>query len=168
MNQLRDRLLAALGPATALQVQTPRQRGDQINANAQQGLERLSQISLLVLIAAALATASSMGAALWQRRASLATRRLQGFRPAQIWRTLMIEAGIVIGIGCLTGGTTGIYAQGLMDRYLRLTTGFPAPFDPVSWQTVEVVILVLAVALPAVAGPAYLASRVPPRVAFQE
>ncbi len=112
--------------------------------------------------------ASSIGAALWQRRASLATRRLQSFRPSQIWRMLMIEAGIVITAGCVTGGATGIYAQALMDRYLRLTTGFPAPFTPAGWQTVEVVLLVLAVALPAVAIPAYIASRVPPRLAFQE
>ena len=165
---VRDAATAALGPGTALKIQTQQERAAQINGNAQQGLQRLSQISWLLLVAAALAMASAMAAALWQRRASLATRRLQSFRPSQLWRMLMIEAGIIVAAGCLTGGVTGIYGQGLMDRYLRLTTGFPAPFTPAAWQTIEVLLLVVAVALPALALPAYFASRVPPQLALQE
>ena len=165
---VQDAAAAALGPDTALQIQTQAERAAQINGNAQQGLQRLSQISWLVLVAAALAMASAMAAALWQRRASLATRRLQSFRPAQLWRMLMLEAGIVVAAGCLTGGLTGIYGQGLMDRYLRLETGFPAPFTPAAWQTIEVLLLVIGVALPALALPAYVASRVPPQLALQE
>jgi putative ABC transport system permease protein len=158
----------ALGPEVALQVQTARERADQANAVARQGLNRLSQISMLLLIAASLAMAAALAAAIWQRRAALAGLRLQSFRPGQLARLLVLEAGVVLGAGCVTGALSGAYGHALIDRYLRLTTGFPVPFAPAGWQTVESILLVLAAALALVAVPAYLAANASPRLGLQE
>jgi putative ABC transport system permease protein len=158
----------ALGPGVALRVQTARERAEQANAVARQGLNRLNQISQLLLAAAALTMAAATGAAIWQRREAIAALRLQSFRPSQLWAVVMMEAGLVLGAGCLTGALTGIYGHAVIDRYLRLTTGFPAPFAPAGWLTAAVFLLVLAAALALVAVPSYLAARTPPRLGLQE
>lgn len=165
---VKDALQLALGPRSALQVQTTRERADQAIAQTRQGLERLSQISTLLLIAATLAMAAAMGAAIWQRRASLAALRLQSFSPSQLRHVLLLEAGLVLGASCFTGALTGVYGEALIDRYLTLTTGFSAPFSPAGWQTGETFVLVLAMTLAAVAVPSYLAAQAPSRLGLQE
>lgn len=165
---VKDDVQHALGSASALRVQTADERTDQAIAQTRQGLERLSQISTLLLIAAALSMAAAMGAAIWQRRASLAALRLQSFRPSQLRQILMLEAGLILGASCLTGAVTGVYGQVLIDRYLTLTTGFSAPFSPAGWQTGQTTVLVLVTTLAAVAVPGYLAARAPSRLGLQE
>lgn len=168
LNVVKGSLQDALGPEVALRVQTTRERADEAIAQTRQGLERLGQISTLLLIAASLAMASAMGASIWQRRAALAALRLQSFRPSQLARVLLLEAGLMVGAGCMTGALAGVYGQALIDRYLRLTTGFPAPFTPAGWLTAETFLLVFAAALAVVAVPAYLAAHAPPRLGLQE
>lgn len=158
----------ALGPDSGLVVQTAHERVLGINASARQGLNRLGQISLLLLIAAVLAMAAAMGAANWQRRTSLAALRIQSFTPRQLWRVLLLESAIVLGAGCFTGAVAGIYGQLGIDRYLRLVTGFPVAATPAGWQTVETFALVVAAALVAVAIPGWFATRVPPHLGLQE
>jgi putative ABC transport system permease protein len=165
---VRRAIEAALGPEVALEVQTADERMDGINASARQGLDRLGQISLLLLFAAVLAMGAAMGAALWQRRASLAALRIQSFTPPQLWRVLVLESAIVLSAGCLTGAAAGVYGQVGIDRYLRLVTGFPVAAAPVSWQTVETCVLVVGAALVAVAIPGWFAARVPPHLGLQE
>jgi putative ABC transport system permease protein len=157
-----------LGPGVALDVQTASERAAEGNAITRQGLSRLGQISTLLLIAAALTMAAAMGAAIWQRRAALAALRLQGFRPAQLWLVLLLESGLVLGIGCLVGALAGVYGQALIDRYLEFTTGFPAPFGPAGWHTVRTLLLVFAAALGSFAVPGYLAAHAPARLGLQE
>lgn len=152
----------------ALDVQTTAQRLEQYRNLARQGLDRLSLISLLLLVAAALALAAATGAATWQRRRAIAAYRLHGFVPAQLRRALLIEASIVLGTGCLAGAAAGVYGHLLLGRWLRLTTGFPAPFSPAGWQTVQTFALVATVSVVLVLVPSYLATRVPARVALQE
>ena len=87
----------------------PRRADASANASAQyaadsrQGLYALSEISTLLLIAAALAVASALSAAIWQRRARLASLKIQGYDTAQLWRALLLESAIVLGIGCAIG-----------------------------------------------------------------
>jgi len=157
-----------VGPRSGLIVDTARQRAGRINAAARQALARLSQISLLLLLSAVLAMAAAMGAAIWQRRASLAALRIQSFTPRQLWRVLLLEAGVVLGAGCLTGALTGVYGQVGADRYLRLVTGFPVASDPAGWRTVQIFAIVVAAALAVVAVPGWFASRVPPHLGLQE
>lgn len=164
---VRRDVAAALG-GSGLQVQLARDRADGINASAQKGLGRLGQISALLLAAAVLSMAAAMGAAVWQRRASLAALRIQSFSPRQLWRVLLLETGVVLGAGCMTGALIGMYGQVVMDRYLRLVTGFPVAVTLGGWATVEIVGLVLVAALAVVAIPGWFAARVPPRLGLQD
>jgi putative ABC transport system permease protein len=158
----------ALGTHAGLLVDTAPQRAQRIDAAVRQGLGRLSQISALLLISAVLAMAAAMGAAIWQRRASLAALRIQSFTPRQLWRVLLLEAGVVLGAGCLTGALIGSYGQVGADRYLRVVTGFPVAANPAGWRTVEIFAIVVAAALAVVAIPGWFASRVPPHLGLQE
>jgi putative ABC transport system permease protein len=156
------------GPGGGLLVQTADERAAGIDASAHQGLARLGQISALLLIAAVLAMAAAMGAAIWQRRASLAALRIQSFSPRQLWRVLLLETSVVLGAGCLTGALVGIYGQIVIDRYLRSVTGFPVAATLAGWSTVEIVALVVVAALAVVAVPGWFAARVPPRLGLQD
>ena len=158
----------AIGPQSGLIVDTARQRADRIDAATRQALSRIGQISFLLLVSAVLAMAAAMGAAIWQRRASLAALRIQSFTPRQLWRVLLLEAGVVLGAGCMTGALTGIYGQVGADRYLRLVTGFPVAADPAGWRTVQIFVIVVAAAMAVVAVPGWFASRVPPHLGLQE
>jgi putative ABC transport system permease protein len=167
LHAIRDKILRVLGPGSALQVQTSSQRAATADALARQGLARLTQISLLLIIAAALAMAAAMGAAIWQRRPSLASLRIQSYQPHQLRGLLICESGLVLGVGCLFGACAGTYAHLLMDHYLKLTTGFPTATSIQGVQTIEVLLLVLAAALLALAAPGYVASRTPPSLALE-
>jgi len=149
-------------------VQTAAERATGINASARQGLARLGQISGLLLIAAVLAMAAAMGAAIWQRRASLAALRIQSFSPRQLWRVLLLETSVVLGAGCLTGALVGVYGQVVINSYLRTITGFPVASTLAGWSTLEIVALVVTAALAVVAVPGWFAARVPPQLGLQD
>lgn len=164
---VRAEILRVLGPGSALQVQTSTQRAATADALARQGLSRLTQISLLLIIAAALAMAAAMGAAIWQRRPSLASLRIQSFQPKQLRAVILWESTLVLGSGCTAGAIAGVYGHLLGDRYLKLATGFPISFSIHGLQAIEVLLLVLAAALLALGVPGYLASRTPPSLALE-
>ncbi len=166
--QGRNIVQAALGAGTGLQVQTYREREAQTDSNARQGLQSLGQISLLLLLAGALAVAASLSAVIWQRRMRLAAMKNQGFDHWQLWRSLILESAIVLSIGCLVGAVLGVFGHALADRWLRLTTGFPAPFS-VGWPQVFLTFaLVASIALAVMALPGLSAARAPARTGFQE
>jgi putative ABC transport system permease protein len=159
---------AALGSHTGLQTQTFREREAQTDSNARQALQSLDQIAMLLLFAGAVAVAASLSAVIWQRRARLAAMKNQGFDQWQLWRSLILESTIVLGIGSLVGAVFGVYGHALADRWLRLTTGFPAPFSP-GWPQVFLTFALLAgIALAVVALPGLSAARAPSRTGFQE
>src|SRR5205807_1953399 len=105
-----------LGPGSGLSVQTTAERVREADALAREGLRRLTQIALLLRIAAALAMATAMGASIWQRRRSLASLRIQSFRPAQLRAVLLFEAALVLATGAVTGAAAGLYGHSLFDR----------------------------------------------------
>jgi putative ABC transport system permease protein len=153
-----------LGAGSGLRVQTADERVAQMSATVEQGLRRLGQISLLLLVAAVLAMAAAMGAAIWQRRGALAALRIQSFSPRQLWLLLLLEAGAVLGAGGLTGALGGVYGQLGADRYLDVVTGFPVAPIPAGWQTVETFVFVVLAAIVIIAVPGWFAARVPPRL----
>lgn len=157
----------AIGSGTALRVQTARERIAQYDRLAAAGLHRLTQISVLLLVAAAIALAAATGAAIWQRRASFADYRLHGFMPRQLWSALLIESGLVLAIGCGTGAITGLYGHLLLGRWLRLTTGFPAPFAPSLGAAASTFAVVTLAALLVIAVPSYRAAKTPPSTGLQ-
>jgi putative ABC transport system permease protein len=155
---------AVLGRSGGLQVETTAHRSRHANAIAREGLARLSQISTLLLIAASLAMAAAMGAGIWQRRVVLAQLRVMGWRPRKLWRALLLETAIVLGTGCLVGASAGVYGHLLLDRWLQLETGYPAPFMATGWQALAICAVVASTALAVTAVPGYVVSRTPPRV----
>jgi putative ABC transport system permease protein len=152
----------ALGAGLALRAQTTGERIVQYDGLAREGLKRLTHISLLLLLAAAISLAAATGAAIWQRRASLADYRLHGYLPRQLWSALVLESGIVLVSGCALGAASGLYGQKLLGRWLQQTTGFPAPFAPSPAATLGAFLLVAVVALLAIAIPTYRAVQVKP------
>lgn len=151
-----------------LAAQTRQERQAQYAANSRQALQSLSQISTLLLIAAALAVASALSAAIWQRRPLLASLKIQGYDRRQLWRALLLESTIVLGFGCTIGAALGVYGHLLANRWLELTTGFAAPFSLGVSQVLLAMALVAGIGLLIVALPGLLAARVSSRIALQE
>jgi putative ABC transport system permease protein len=164
----RRTVVAALGRRPGLSVQTRTQREAQFTASAIQALRTLGEISTLLLIAAALAVAFALSAAIWQRRRRLASLKTQGFNSRQLWRSLLLEGTIVLGVGCIDGAILGIYGHALAGRWLKLTTGFPAPFSLGEIDLLLTIALVAGIALSVIALPGLSAARVSPEASFQE
>ncbi len=166
--QGRRAVQAALGPGSGLHVQTFREREAQTDDSARQGLRSLGQISTLLLLTGALAIAASLSAAIWQRRGRLASMKTWGYDHLQLWRSLLLESAIVLSIGCVDGAVIGVYGHALADRWLRLTTDFPAPFAVGGPLVLLPLAFVAGIALAVVALPGLAAARVSPSVSFQE
>jgi len=161
---VRAEVQQALGPSSGLRVQTAAQRERQQRAASRQGLQRLSEISALVLIAAVLAMAAAMGSMLWQRRARLARLKLDGFTDLAVWRTLLLESVLVAGPGCVIGALFGLYGQLLGSRAILSVTGFPVVFSFGFLLAFVSLVLVTAVAVAITAIPGYQVARVRPAV----
>ncbi|MGN6188606.1 MAG: ABC transporter permease [Conexibacter sp.] len=157
-----------LGPGSALRAQTAPERDAQFRALARDGLVRLSQIALMLVIAAALSLAAGTVAAIWQRRTSLAVLRISGHLPGELWRVLLLEAGIVLGTGALAGLAAGTVGHRLLARWLADSTGYPAPFALGAGQIAFVLAGILGSALALIAVASVRASRVEQRMAFHE
>jgi putative ABC transport system permease protein len=157
-------VVGALGAASGLQVQTAIQRERAQRTASRQGLQRLSEISTLVLIAAVLAMAAAIGNMIWQRRARLARLKLDGFSDLVVWRTLMLESILVVGSGCSIGAVFGLYGQILGSHAILSVTGFPVVFSFGLLLALGSLALVTAVAVAITAVPGYLVARVRPAV----
>ncbi|MHB8240594.1 MAG: ABC transporter permease [Solirubrobacteraceae bacterium] len=164
----RRAVLAAIGHRPGLGVQTYQERRRQYAEDSRQGLHALSEIATLLLIAAAVAVASALSAAIWQRRARLASLKIQGYDTGQLWRALLLESAIVLGVGCAIGGAFGVYGHALASRWLRLTTGFPAPFAVGVGEVLLTLALLAIIAIAVIALPGLIAARAPARTSFQE
>jgi putative ABC transport system permease protein len=151
----------ALQGRHGLRVQTTSERITQFQNNASQGLHSLAEIASLLLVMAALALAAALSTVIYQRRAQFISLKEDGFDRQQLWRGLLIESVILIGIGCLDGVILGVYGHALANRYLRLSTGFPAPFSLGGPQLVLTLLIVAGVSLIVIALPGYTAVGVP-------
>ncbi len=158
----------ALGRMSVLRVQSAAERIAEVESTVAQGLRSLSEIATLLLIAAALAVASALSASIWQRRARLASLKIQGYDTAQLWRALLLESAIVLGIGCAVGAILGVYGHALASRALIQITGFPAPFSIDIPQIAITFALLASISMAVIALPGLLAARVPARVSLQE
>jgi putative ABC transport system permease protein len=163
----RRAVAQALAP-TGLRVQTAHERIEQFEGNLREGLHSLADISTLLLLMAALSLAAALSTAIWLRRSRLAAFKTQGYDRWQLWRSLLSESAIVLGIGAADGAILGIYGHALANRWLRITTGFPAPFSPEVAQVLVALLLVAGIALAVVALPGYKAATVPAATSFHE
>ncbi len=151
-----------LGPALPAKVETRAQRTAMHFTASRQGLERLTQISILVLVSAMLAMAAAMGGMIWQRRPSLAALKVHGYPEAELWRALLLESGLLLGAGCLVGAVFGLYGQVLLSRALETITGFPVFYSAAGLVALAILALVTLVAVAMLAVPGWLAVRVAP------
>ena len=109
----------ALAPSAGLTVETYIEREQRHYALAKQGLSRLTQIRLLVLIAAMLAIGGAMGALIWQRRDLVAFIKCEGYRQGVLWRWLLCESAILLVAGCSIGAVFGLYGELLLQSRAR-------------------------------------------------
>ncbi len=158
----------ALGKGSGFAVQTAEEHANQQRALSRQGLERLTQIATLILIAAVLAMAAAMGNMVWQRRPRLAKLKLEGFPRAELWRTILLESLLLLGVGCVSGAVFGLYGQRLLDRALANVINFPVVYSFGGLVALASLALVTAAAVAIVAIPGYIAAGVPPAVALQD
>jgi putative ABC transport system permease protein len=166
--QGRAEIAHALGPGSGLAAETAEAHAGQQRALSRQGLERLTQIATLILIAAVLAMAAAMGNMVWQRRPRLAKLKLEGFPRAELWRTILLESLLLLGVGCLSGAVFGLYGQQLLDRALANVINFPVVYSFGVLIALGSLALVTAAAVAIVAIPGYMAAGVPPAVALQD
>jgi putative ABC transport system permease protein len=125
VNTVEAEIRRAIGPGTALTVETARQRASRLDAASHEGLARLTQIAILVLLAGLLATATSMTAAIFQRRRRYARMKVEGYGTRALWEALIWESLILFGGGCAVGAVLGMYGQFLLSHALLTVTGFP-------------------------------------------
>ncbi len=155
---LLRRALAGIG----LSVQTAAEREQLHHTEATQGLSRLTQIRVLILIAAILAVIGAMAAMIWSRRERIASMKCHGFREGVLWRSLVWESAVMLVAGCLAGATFGLYAQLLGSHFLSTVTGFPIVFDIEGAAAITSFALVTFITVAVLAIPGYLVVRVPP------
>ena len=160
---VRSRIERSLGPGTGLVVETASEREGRDQAVTTQGLARLTQIRLLVLVAAVLAVATAIGSMLWQRRDLIAFMKVDGYRKGVLWRWLLCESAVLLGAGCSIGAVFGLYGQFLGSHFLSSVTGFPVVFNIEVLATLASFALVTLVATAVAAVPGYFVVRVPPR-----
>jgi putative ABC transport system permease protein len=160
---VRDRVAHVLAPSSGLLVETSVERAQKHYALAAQGVSRLTQIRLLVLVAAMLAMTGAMGAMIWQRRDMIAFIKCHGYQEGVLWRWLLCEAAVLLVVGCSIGAVFGLYAQLLGSHFLASVTGFPIVFNTEVVAAISSFGLVTVVALAVVALPGYLVVRVPPK-----
>lgn len=151
-----------LGPGAPLDVETRDERIERHYETAEDALSRLSQISLLVIIAAVLAMAAAMGGMIWQRRDTLAALKVHGYAEGELWRALLLESTLLLGTGCVIGGIFGLYGQVLLSRALTTITGFPVVFVAAGATALTILVLVTVVSVAMLALPGWLAVRVRP------
>jgi putative ABC transport system permease protein len=157
-----------LGSQSGVRVQTAGERIAEVESIVREGLRSLGEIAIMLLIAAALAVAAALGTAIWQRRRYFASLKADSFDSLQLWRAILFECAILLMIGGVDGTVLGIYGHELASRWLKNTTGFPAPFGLAWTHVLSTLALVMGIALFVISVPGLLAARVPARESFQE
>jgi putative ABC transport system permease protein len=166
--QVAVEIRGALGPSSGLAVQTATAHAVEQNSLSRQGLQRLSEIATLILVVAVLAMAAAIGNMVWQRRPRLAKLKLEGVPRSELWRTILLESLILLGVGCLTGAAFGLYGQQLLDRALANVINFPVVHSVAAIPALLSLAIVTTAAVVIIAIPGYMAAGVPPAVALED
>lgn len=154
----------ALGAGSGLDVQRSDEMAKHITSAMVQGLSRVRQIAVLVLIAAMLAIVAAMFTAVWQRRERLASLRAIGLFRAELYRSLFTETMLVVFVGGIAGVVFGLGCQVIASNWVEMQTGYFTPYKPAIGYAFFTLVQALILAMVATAGPAFLAARVSPRV----
>jgi putative ABC transport system permease protein len=147
---------------SGLSVETSNEREHRHYTEVAQGLSRLTQIRILILIAAILAVAGALGALIWSRRTHFAALKCHGLDERRLWLSLLYESGVILAVGSTIGAAFGLYAQLLGSHFLSTVTGFPIVFGLEGVTAITSVAAVTVITLLMLAIPGYLVVRVPP------
>jgi putative ABC transport system permease protein len=153
------RYVRAALSGTGLTAGTTRGAEAVIRSVTNQGLSQLSDISVLVLAAAILAVVATMAGSIWQRRPRLANLKRLGAHRAELVRTIYLETGVVVVIGCVIGAVFGLCGQPLATAYVQQSTGFPEIFSPAVWLSVRTLAVAVVLAMLAVGLLGYIVTR---------
>jgi putative ABC transport system permease protein len=118
---------------TALSVQTPSERRAEVSAVLGSTLSRLSDTTIVVLIAAVFSVITLMLSAISKRRELLASLIDTGWSAGQLARLIFLESGSVLLCGALLGMAAGLVSQYLIDGWLHEATGASVKFAP-AWE----------------------------------
>jgi len=151
-----------------LTVETAADRTQRQRATAREGLARLTQISWLVLGAAALAMAIAIASMIWHRRIALARLKLGGTSRAQVWRMVLLETALLLTTGSAIGALYGLWGARLLDRWLITLTGFPVQTSIALSVALTSITAVTLGAFIVTAPFSYNTARVPTAAAFQD
>lgn len=152
----------ALPPALPALVETQQRRIARHHAAGRQSLQRLDQVSVIVLSAAVLAMAGAMAGMIWQRRPAMAALKVHGYPEGELWGALLLESALLLGTGGLLGAVFGLYDQIILTRALVAITDFPVFYATAGVAALGILLLVTVVALAMIALPGWLAVRVRP------
>jgi putative ABC transport system permease protein len=133
IQQGKQALDTALSGSSALAIQTVGERRSEVSAVLGSTLARLSDTTIVVLIATVASIIALMIAAIWQQRGRLESLMSIGMGFGQFVRLIFYESGLVLLSGCLIGTAAGLVGQDLIDGWLHQTTGSPVKFNP-AWQ----------------------------------
>jgi putative ABC transport system permease protein len=147
-------------------VQTAGERAQIADALPRQGLQRLSAIAWLLVLTVSISVALALCSTIWQRRAELASLRLQSFTSRALQRVLVWESLIVVGAGLIVGVLAGVWGHLAADQYLRSSTGYPIEHSADLLEVLGVGALVILVTSLILALPGYLAARAPMKLAL--
>ncbi len=162
---LRAAIERAVGPGTGLVVETTAERERRHFASSREGLSRLTQIRILLLVAAILAVAGAIAAMIWQRRDLVAYIKCDGYSKGVLWRWLCWESALLVGVGSFIGVVFGLYGQLVASHYLASVTGFPVVYSVGLLPALVSLALSSVVAVGVLAVPGYLVARTPARAA---
>lgn len=160
---VRNDVQRSLSPSEGLAAETSSERRARDYAVINQGLSRLTQIKLLVLLASGLALAGAMTSLIWQRRERIAAIRVQGYSPLVLWQWLCFESVLMLGTGCCMGAIFGIAGQLLLSHALAAVTGFPISLGVETTVIIVSYAWAAVLALTIIAVPGSLAVQVSPR-----
>lgn len=159
---VRHQAQKALAARRGLTVESLSERQHRHFNLIRQGLSRLTQIKLLVLLAGALAIAGAIASMLWQRRDLIAFMKVDGYRRGVLWRWLVCESALMLGVGCFIGAVFGLYGQLLNSYALASVTGLPISLGVETVIAVTSFLIVAVIGVGVVTVPGYLVVRVPP------
>jgi putative ABC transport system permease protein len=123
----------ALPSGSALAVKTDSERRSEVSAVLGSTLSRLSDTTIVVLIATMASVIALMVAAIWQRRGRLNSLMSIGMSSGQFARLISYESATVLLSGCVIGTAAGLVGQYLIDGWLHQTTGASVQYAP-AWQ----------------------------------
>jgi putative ABC transport system permease protein len=117
----------------------------------------LDLLALAAVVVAGLGIVNTLSIDVWERVREIGVLRAAGMSRRQVWRSVLVEAGILGTIGAVVGSLVGLAVGFLL---VVTAGGRPSPGLDVPWATIGIaLVLGIGLAMIAAAQPARLAGR---------